>query len=193
MDVLWNNRLCLFHLVFMGHPRDLKASEPPEKLLQGSAVPTAGALVSPRPGRCSCLRNLVPLPFSYDSLLIQKYFPAVPGKPSLYLPLFKGSNAGVAESICRRGACSPRRKPWVCSVICSPPATSASVARLMLSTSRNVNARTVRWPLLTAAGYKLVLLNRKVLYPVLSIRTVCASIQAVPVQELSQHTLETKP
>lgn len=79
------------------------------------------------------------------------------------------------------------------SVVCFPPATSASVARLMLSTSRNVNARTVRWPLLSAAGYKLVLLSRKVLCPVLSIRTVCVSIQGVPVQELSHHTLETKP
>lgn len=169
--MLWNNRLCLFHLVFMGHVRGLKASEPPQRLLQGSAVPRAGAFVGPRPGRCSCLKNLLPLPCSFNSLLIQKYFPAVPGKPSLYLPFFKEINAGVAESICRRGAHSPGRKPWVWSVVCFPPATSASVANLMLSTSRNVNARSVRWPLLSAAGYKLVLLSRKVLCPVLSIRT----------------------
>lgn len=74
MDVLWNNRLCLFHLVFIGHVRDLKESEPPQRLLQGSAVPTVGASAGPRPGRCSCLRNMVPLPSSYDNLLIQKYF-----------------------------------------------------------------------------------------------------------------------
>lgn len=92
------------------------------------------------------------------------------GKLSWYLPFFKGSNDGIAENISRRSARSPGRKPWVWSVACSPPATSASVAHLMLSISRNVNARTVRWPLLTAAGYKLVLLSRKVLCPVLSIR-----------------------
>lgn len=134
-------------------------------------MPTAGALADPRPGRCSCLRNLVPLPCSYNSLLIYKYFPTVPGKPSLYLLFSKGSSAGVVESICRRGARSPWRKPWVWSVVCSPPATSTSVTRLILSTSRNVNARTVRWPLLTAAGYKLVLLSRKVPRPIPRSRT----------------------
>lgn len=87
--MLWNNRLCLFHLVFMGHARGLKASEPPQRLLQGWAVPAAGALVGLRPGRCSWLKNLVSLPCSYDSQLIQKYFPAVPGKTLLVLAFFQ--------------------------------------------------------------------------------------------------------
>lgn len=130
--------------------------------------------MSLRSGRCSCLKNLVPLLCSCDSQLIQKYFPAVPGKTLLVLAFFQREQCwSCREHLQER--CSLSREETLGVVSDLLPTSYLCFC----STSDAIHQqececwwmRTLRWPLFTAAGYKLVLLSRKVLYPVLSIRT----------------------
>lgn len=144
-------------------PKGKKASEPWQREdFTAGQYPAGGALMEPGPGRHSSPRNLVPLPCSPDSVLIQKHLPVPPGKTLLARALLQSEQCWshrerlqerhsffMEESL---GAARKGLFLWVCVALSgamwaphsSPPATPASVACLMLSTSRKANARRAR-------------------------------------------------
>lgn len=118
--------------------------------------------MEPGPGRHSCPRNLVPLPSSPGSVLIQKRIPAPPGKARLAPAILQRQQYWshrehlqerhsffMEESL---GAVRKGLFLWVCVALSEamwapysfPPATPASMTCLMLSTSGKANARRAR-------------------------------------------------